>query len=253
MNPPPWKRVLLSQQRSGFQESTPFRFRIHGHICCFHPALVCVQESYLHGSVFASSFHMDGLYATVYIKINKVRKNDKDAFLKSRVCIYTFVTARFNCSCHRISNTEPTSICLALYDVFRNVECASADTKWAQIIITKSSNISSKLRNPSQRAVKRNYNYVTKYYLPSHLDITLHIHSMHPLYPAVPSSDATFSLSCSTCVFTILSIAIQLRRYTRTATGSFYLSLAPLSSFLFYVTLKEYELEVQSWNNKIVH
>jgi hypothetical protein len=31
-NPPPWKCVLLSQQRSDFQESTTSIFRIHGHV-----------------------------------------------------------------------------------------------------------------------------------------------------------------------------------------------------------------------------
>jgi hypothetical protein len=31
-NPLPWKRVFISQQRSGFQDSTTSIFRIHGHV-----------------------------------------------------------------------------------------------------------------------------------------------------------------------------------------------------------------------------
>jgi hypothetical protein len=31
-NPPPWKRVLLSQQRCGFQDSTTSIFRNHAHV-----------------------------------------------------------------------------------------------------------------------------------------------------------------------------------------------------------------------------
>jgi hypothetical protein len=39
-NPPPWKRVLLSQQRCGFQDPTTSIFYIHGHVC-LTPSELC--------------------------------------------------------------------------------------------------------------------------------------------------------------------------------------------------------------------